>query len=99
MGTIFRGGTVVNHGQCWRADVLTRSDTIVAVGPDLAAPAGVEVVDASGAFLLTGGVDPRTHLEFPFMNEVLGRRVFRNRALTDPVLAPSAMPRDDSCRI
>src|SRR5262249_853646 len=39
-------------------------DTIAAVGADLA---GDEVIDASGCFLMPGGIDPHTHLEMPFM--------------------------------
>ena len=48
-GLIIRGGTVVNADASVRADVLCEGGLITAIGPDLAAPAGCEVVDAGGA--------------------------------------------------
>ena len=43
---------------------------IRAVGPDLQAPAGATVVDAGGALVMPGGIDPHTHMELPFMGTV-----------------------------
>jgi dihydropyrimidinase len=67
MSTLIRGGTVVNHDHTRRADVLIENGTIVAVGPNLAAPTGAEVIDAGGCYVLPGGIDPHTHLDFTFM--------------------------------
>lgn len=33
------------------------------------APAGARVVDASGKYVMPGGIDPHTHLEMPFMGQ------------------------------
>lgn len=34
------------------------------------APAGAQVIDASGSYVMPGGIDPHTHLEMPFMGQV-----------------------------
>ena len=70
MTKLVRGGTVVNHDHSQRADVLIHNDEIVAVGTDLEVPAGAEVIDAGGCFVLPGGIDPHTHLELAFMGSV-----------------------------
>jgi dihydropyrimidinase len=62
-----RGGTVVNADRAFRADVLCQSGQIVAVGENLSVPADVTVVDASGQYVMPGGIDPHTHMQLPFM--------------------------------
>jgi dihydropyrimidinase len=64
MTIVIKGGTVVTADLTYRADVLIDGETIAAIGPDLE---GDEVVDASGAYVMPGGIDPHTHLEMPFM--------------------------------
>jgi dihydropyrimidinase len=70
MATLIRGGTVVNADRAFRADVLCEGDKIVAVGPALAAPAGAEIIDAGGQYVMPGGIDPHTHMNLPFMGTV-----------------------------
>ncbi|WP_426321637.1 dihydropyrimidinase [Pseudoduganella sp. R-43] len=70
MATLIRGGTVVNADRAFRADVLCEEDKIVAVGPALEAPAGAEVIDAGGQYVMPGGIDPHTHMNLPFMGTV-----------------------------
>src|ERR1700712_1470763 len=70
MTILIRGGTVINAESSVRADVLCEGGLIVAVGPDLQAPAGATIVDAGGAFVMPGGIDPHTHMELPFMGTV-----------------------------
>ena len=70
MTLLIKGGTVVTADREWRADVLVEGETIVAVAPDIEAPAGAEIVDASGAYVMPGGIDPHTHMEFHFMGTV-----------------------------
>jgi dihydropyrimidinase len=67
---IIRGGTVVNHDHSQRADILVDGETIVAVGAALDIPAGAEVIDAGGCYVMPGGIDPHTHLELAFMGSV-----------------------------
>jgi len=70
MPILIRGGIVVNHDHSKPADVFIDGETIVAIGPKLSAPAGTEIIDADGCFILPGGIDPHTHLEMPFMGTV-----------------------------
>ncbi|MEQ8357053.1 MAG: dihydropyrimidinase [Kiloniellaceae bacterium] len=76
MAILIRGGTVVTADHSFRADVLTQDDKIVAIGESLEAPSGAEVVDAGGAYVLPGGIDPHTHMELPFMGTVASEDFF-----------------------
>src|SRR5450759_1001578 len=67
MKTIITGGTVVNSEGEYQADVLVDGGRIVAVGLDLPRD-GAEVVDASHAYVIPGGIDvpvSYTHLTLP----------------------------------
>ena len=64
---LIRGGTVVNADRAFKADVVTQNGKIIAVGENLAAPAGATVVDAGGQYVMPGGIDPHTHMQLPFM--------------------------------
>ena len=68
--TLIRGGTVVTAERSWRADVLVCDESIVAVGPSLEAPVGARTIDADGALVMPGGIDPHVHMELPFMGTV-----------------------------
>src|SRR3546814_16741062 len=76
MAILVRGGTVVNADCSQRADVLIDGGTIRAVGPNLEAPAGAEVIDAGGAYVMPGGIDPHTHMELPFMGTTASEDFF-----------------------
>jgi dihydropyrimidinase len=76
MAILIRGGTVVTADLSQRADVLTDGGKIVAVGESLEAPDGAEVIDAGGAYVLPGGIDPHTHMELPFMGTVASEDFF-----------------------
>ncbi len=64
MSKVIKNGTVVTADLTYRADVLIEGGKIAAIGPDLT---GDEVIDASGCYVMPGGIDPHTHLEMPFM--------------------------------
>jgi dihydropyrimidinase len=76
MTLLIKGGTVVNADFTLRADVLIDGGKITAVGPDLDAPPGAEVLDAGGALVMPGGIDPHTHMELPFMGTVASEDFF-----------------------
>lgn len=67
MSLLIRGGAVVNADRRFRADVLCAAGVIAAVAPDLEVPGDARVVDAGGALVMPGGIDPHTHMEMPFM--------------------------------
>ncbi len=64
MSKVIKGGTIVTADRTYVADVLIEGGRIAGIGPNLS---GDEVLDASGCFVLPGGIDPHTHLEMPFM--------------------------------
>ena len=80
MTTIIRGGTVVNADRAFKADVLIYGETVVAVGSDLAVPAGATVIDASGQYVMPGGIDTHTHMQLPFMGTVTADDFFTGTA-------------------
>jgi dihydropyrimidinase len=73
MTILITGGTVVNATGTVEADVLIDGETVVAVvapgstalGADLAATAD-RVIDATGKYVVPGGIDAHTHMELPF---------------------------------
>ncbi len=64
MSTVIKNGTIVTADLTYRADVKVEGGVIVEIGPDLTAD---KVLDASGCYVMPGGIDPHTHLEMPFM--------------------------------
>ena len=64
MSKVIRGGTVVTAEGSYPADVLVEGERIAAIGEGLR---GDVEVDASGAYVMPGGIDPHVHLEMPFM--------------------------------
>jgi len=76
MATLIRGGTVVTAERTFRSDVLCSDGKIAAIGLDLDAPAGAEIIDAGGALVMPGGIDPHTHMELPFMGTVASEDFF-----------------------
>ena len=68
MRTIIANGTVVTADGSSPADVLIDGETIAAIGSDLAG-AGLtadETIDATGKYVIPGGIDVHTHMELPF---------------------------------
>ncbi len=61
---LLRGATVMTGAgpTLERGDVLVENGRISAVGPDLAAPPGVQVIDVAGRFITPGIIDPHSHL-------------------------------------
>ncbi|HET6202736.1 MAG TPA: amidohydrolase family protein [Planctomycetota bacterium] len=68
---LIRDATVltVSHGTIPRASILVRGGKIAAVGADLAAPAGVAVIDARGKFVAPGMEDCHSHMAIEGVNE------------------------------
>ncbi|KAK9273854.1 hypothetical protein L1049_018666 [Liquidambar formosana] len=64
---LIKGGTVVNAHQQEIADVYIEDGIIVAVKPSIKVSDDVTVLDATGKFVMPGGIDPHTHLGMEFM--------------------------------
>jgi len=64
MRILIRHGTVVNADGSLAADVLIEGEKVVQVGPSLAADAD-RTYDATGRYVIPGGVDVHTHLDMP----------------------------------
>jgi len=67
---LIRGATVVNADREFRADVLCSDGKVAQIGENLELPTNCRELDASGAYLLPGGIDPHTHMQLPFMGTV-----------------------------
>jgi dihydropyrimidinase len=65
MSVLIKGGRVVTAADDYVADVFIEDETVTLIGESLDQPAD-RVIDASGKYLLPGGVDPHTHLDMPF---------------------------------
>jgi dihydropyrimidinase len=63
--TLIKGGTVVTATDTTKADVLVDGEKVAAVGVDLGVTAD-KVVDATGRYVMPGGIDVHTHMELPF---------------------------------
>jgi dihydropyrimidinase len=64
MTTVIKNGTIVTADLTYKADVLIDGGKIVQIGEGLK---GDTTLDASGCYVMPGGIDPHTHLEMPFM--------------------------------
>ncbi|TVS02466.1 MAG: dihydropyrimidinase [Rhodobacteraceae bacterium] len=62
--TVIKNGTIVTHDLTFKADIRVEGGKIIEIGPDLT---GDKVLDATGCYVMPGGIDPHTHLEMPFM--------------------------------
>jgi dihydropyrimidinase len=66
VNTLIRNGTVVTARETKAADVRIEGGRIKEVGPGLAANSADQVIDATGMYVLPGGIDAHTHLDMPF---------------------------------
>src|SRR6476620_7369085 len=64
MTTVIKNGTIVTADLTYKADVKIDGGKIVEIGQNLS---GNEVLDATGCYIMPGGIDPHTHLAMPCM--------------------------------
>ncbi|HXV60870.1 MAG TPA: amidohydrolase family protein [Vicinamibacteria bacterium] len=86
---LVRGGTVltVTDGTIESGSVLIRDGKIVEVGAGIDAPAGAEVIDATGRFVLPGIIDAHSHIAAESINE--GSIAVSSMTGTESVLDPT----------
>src|SRR5882724_8539013 len=65
MRTLIKNGTVVTATDLYRGDVLVEDEKITLIGTSLDIHAD-KIIDASGKYVLPGGIDVHTHLDMPF---------------------------------
>jgi dihydropyrimidinase len=65
MSVLIKGGRIVTAADDYVADVYVEDETVTLIGESLDQPAD-KVIDATGKYVLPGGVDPHTHLDMPF---------------------------------
>ena len=66
MTTLLRGGTIVTAKNTFASDVLIEDEQIRDIAPSIPNAAADRFVDATGLYLLPGGIDVHTHLDMPF---------------------------------
>jgi len=69
MATLLKNGTLVTASETFEADILIEGETIALIGKNLEHP-NAEVIDASGKFIMPGGIDPHVHLDLPMFGTV-----------------------------
>eukprot|EP00977_Amphora_coffeiformis_P030403 scaffold46761_cov176-Amphora_coffeaeformis.AAC.2 len=76
---LIKNGTVVNADYSHKADVLVgENGKILKVAPDIDISSSpdnsdtlpVKVIDATGKYIMPGGIDPHVHLQLTFMGQV-----------------------------
>ncbi|HEV2712609.1 MAG TPA: dihydropyrimidinase [Gaiellaceae bacterium] len=65
MSVLIKGGRVITAADDYVGDVYVENERISLIGESLDVDAD-RVIDASGKYVLPGGVDPHTHLDMPF---------------------------------
>ncbi|HET7235774.1 MAG TPA: dihydropyrimidinase [Actinomycetota bacterium] len=65
MRTLVKGGTVVTATETTTADVVIEDEKVAAIGTGMSVEADT-VIDATGRYVMPGGVDVHTHMDLPF---------------------------------
>ena len=69
MKILIKKGNVVTAVDNYVADILIDEGKVRTIGIDLDAQAD-KTIDATGKYVIPGGIDPHTHLDFPFAGTV-----------------------------
>src|ERR1700726_371140 len=64
--TLIRNGTVITANDTRSADVLIEAGLIKEIRPAIPEASAAKVIDATGMYVLPGGIDVHTHLDMPF---------------------------------
>ena len=62
MKKIIKNAKIANETEVFEADILIENELIKEIGKDIDA-ADAEIIDASGCYVIPGGVDPHTHMD------------------------------------
>src|SRR5947207_12505366 len=64
--TLIRNGTVITATDTKSADVLIEAGLIKEIRPAIPETSALRIIDATGMYVLPGGIDVHTHLDMPF---------------------------------
>jgi len=64
---LIKNGEIVTPSERYVADIFCEDETITRIDRNIEAPAGAEVIDASGKYVFPGFIDPHVHIYLPFM--------------------------------
>jgi dihydropyrimidinase len=67
MALLIKNGEIVTASERYVADIFCENETITRIDKNFTAPAGTDVVDATGKFVFPGFIDPHVHIHLPFM--------------------------------
>lgn len=67
MALLIKNGEIVTAERRYTADIFCDNETITRIEKNIDAPAGAEVIDASGKYVFPGFIDPHVHIYLPFM--------------------------------
>jgi dihydropyrimidinase len=67
MSLLIKGGEIVTAERQYTADIFCDNETITRIEKNIDAPAGADVIDASGQYVFPGFIDPHVHIYLPFM--------------------------------
>ncbi len=65
MSVLIKNARIITAIDDFHSDIFIQDETITTIGKNLDLPAD-EVIDASGKYVIPGGVDPHTHFDMPF---------------------------------
>lgn len=65
MKTLIKGGTIVTAKEIIKADLIIDGDKIAQIGTHFIDKEADKVIDASGHYILPGGIDPHVHMLLP----------------------------------
>jgi dihydroorotase len=98
MNLLIKGGRVIDPSQKLddTLDVLVENGVVKEIGKGLAAPAGVETVDAAGKYVVPGLIDMHVHLRDPgleYKEDIIsGTRAAAAGGFTSVVCMPNTKP-------
>src|SRR6201999_1414206 len=66
--TLIKGGTIVTAVDTYAADLAVEGEKITAIFAPGSGPGGTfdVIIDATGKYVLPGGIDAHTHMDMPF---------------------------------
>ncbi|MES2691983.1 MAG: amidohydrolase family protein, partial [Verrucomicrobiota bacterium] len=67
MPLLIKNGEIITPDSRYTADIYCEGETITRIDRNLSAPAGTEVIDATGKYIFPGFIDPHVHIYLPFM--------------------------------